>query len=297
MVNYNMYLDFWEVAYGYHVKSKGRDLDDTFSITMELERPLLYDELKNEEFIEEEKNKNNNLIKIITGIIVIGIVSLFIWANDSYKPQALAKEALISDNTVEVKIDKFISFTPKKIEATKGFIFYPGAKVDPESYAPLCRKIAEQGYEVVIVNMPMNLAILSYNRGEKVINEYSNIKNWVVGGHSLGGTMAAKFASENTAVDGAVLLSSYPIGDELKNMGKEVLSIWGSKDGIVNSENLIKSKEKLPEDTTYVEIEGANHSQFGDYGDQKGDDSPIINREEQIDIAAKNIINFINTIK
>ena len=279
------------------VKSKGRDLDDTFSITMELERPLLYDELKNEEFIEEERNKNNNLIKIITGIIVIGIVSLFIWANDSYKPQALAKEALISDNTVEVKIDKFISFTPKKIEATKGFIFYPGAKVDPESYAPLCRKIAEQGYEVVIVNMPMNLAILSYNRGEKVINEYSNIKKWVVGGHSLGGTMAAKFASENTAVDGVVLLSSYPIGDELKNMGKEVLSIWGSKDGIVNFENLIKSKEKLPEDTTYVEIEGANHSQFGDYGEQKGDDSPIINREEQIDIAAKNIINFINTIK
>ena len=276
------------------VKSKGRDLDDTFSITMELERPLLYDELKNEELIKEEKNKNNNLIKIITGIIVIGIVGLFIWANDSYKPQALAKEALISDNTVEVKIDKFISFTPKNIEVTKGFIFYPGAKVDPESYAPLCRKIAEQGYEVVIVKMPMNLAILSYNRGEKVINEYSNIKNWVVGGHSLGGTMAAKFASENTAVDGVVLLSSYPIGDELKNMGKEVLSIWGSKDGIVNFEKLIKSKEKLPEDTTYVEIEGAKHSQFGDYGEQKGDDSPIINREEQIDIAAKDIINFIS---
>ena len=279
------------------VKSKGRDLDDTFSITMELERPLLYDELKNEEFIEEEINKNNNLIKIITGIIVIGIVGLFIWANDSYKPQALAKEALISDNTVEVKIDKFISFTPKNIEATKGFIFYPGAKVDPKSYAPLCRKIAEQGYEVVIVNMPMNLAILSYNRGEMVINEYSNIKNWVVGGHSLGGTMAAKFASENTAVDGVVLLSSYPIGDELKNMGKEVLSIWGSKDGIVNFEKLIKSKEKLPEDTTYVEIEGANHSQFGDYGEQKGDDTPIINREEQIDIAVKDIIKFMSTIK
>ena len=106
-----------------------------------------------------------------------------------------------------------------------------------------------------------------------------------------------KFASENTAVDGVVLLSSYPIGDELKNMGKEVLSIWGSKDGIVNFENLIKSKEKLPEDTTYVEIEGANHSQFGDYGKSERSDFSIINREEQIDIAAKNIINFINTIK
>ncbi|MBC5995521.1 alpha/beta hydrolase [Romboutsia ilealis] len=265
---------------------------------MELERPLLYDELKNEVFIEEDrKNKNNNLMKIIIGTIVIGIIGLFIWANDSYKPQELAKEALISDNTVEVKIDKFISFTPKNIEATKGFIFYPGAKVEPESYAPLCRRIAEQGYEVVIVNMPMNLAIFSYNRGEKVIDEYSNIKKWVVGGHSLGGTMAAKFASENSAVDGVVLLSSYPIGDELKSMGKEVLSIWGSKDGIVNFEKLIKSKEKLPEDTTYVEIEGANHSQFGDYGEQRGDDTPIINREEQMDIAAKDIIKFMSAIK
>ena len=280
------------------VKSKGRNLDDTFSITMELERPLLYDELKNEVFIEEDrKNQNNNLMKIIIGTIVIGIIGLFIWANDSYKPQELAKEALISDNTVEVKIDKFISFTPKNIEATKGFIFYPGAKVEPESYAPLCRRIAEQGYEVVIVNMPMNLAIFSYNRGEKVIDEYSNIKKWVVGGHSLGGTMAAKFASENSAVDGVVLLSSYPIGDELKSMGKEVLSIWGSKDGIVNFEKLIKSKEKLPEDTTYVEIEGANHSQFGDYGEQRGDDTPIINREEQMDIAAKDIIKFMSAIK
>ena len=279
------------------VKSKGFDLDDTFSITMELERPLLYNELKNEEFTKDEKNKNNNLIKIITGIIVICIVGLFIWVNDTYKPQSLAKEALISDDTVEVKIDEFISFTPKKIEAKKGFIFYPGAKVEPESYAPLCRKVAEQGYKVVIVNMPMNLAIFSYNRGEKVIDEYSNIKTWVVGGHSLGGTMAAKFASENIYVDGVVLLSSYPTGDELKDMGKKVLSIWGSKDGIVNFEKLIKSKEKLPQDTTYVEIEGANHSQFGDYGNQNGDDTPIINREKQIDIAAKDIVKFISEIK
>lgn len=279
------------------VKSKGCDLDNTFSITMELERPLLYNELKNDEFTEEEKNKNNKLIKIITGIVLIGTVSLFIWLNDSYKPQLLAKDSLISDNNVQVKIDKFISFTPKNIEATKGFIFYPGAKVDPKSYAPLCRKIAEQGYEVVIVKMPMNLAILSYNKGEKVIDEYKSIKSWVVGGHSLGGTMAAKFASENASVDGVVLLSSYPIGDELKNMGKEVLSIWGSKDGIVNFEKLIKSKEKLPANTTYVEIEGGNHSQFGDYGDQNGDDDPIISREKQIDIASKDIIKFMNNIK
>ncbi|MEG2195698.1 MAG: alpha/beta hydrolase [Terrisporobacter sp.] len=279
------------------VKSKGRNLDDTFSITMELERPLLYDELKNEEYVEEETVKSNKALKITVGILVALIVGFFTWVSNSYKPQNLAKEALLSDSEVEVNVDKFISFTPKNTEATKGFIFYPGAKVDPKAYAPLCKQVAKEGYEVVVVDMPFNLAILSYNRGEKVIKEYSNIKTWVVGGHSLGGTMAAKFASENNMVDGVVLLASYPIGDELKDMGKEVISIWGSKDGVVNFENLIKSKEKLPVDTTYSEIEGANHAQFGDYGNQKGDQIPIIDRQKQIDIAATDIVKFMKIIK
>lgn len=280
------------------VKSKGQNLDDTFSITMELEKPLLYDALKNEEDkkYENEKRKNSKILKIILGTILSFIIIFFMWASITYKPQELAKASLVSDDIVDVKVDRFISFTPKNMEPTKGFIFYPGAKVEPEAYAPLCRKIAEQGYEVVIVDMPFNLAIFSYNRGEKVISEYSNIKTWVVGGHSLGGTMAAKFASSNKMVDGVVLLSSYPIGEELKNIGKEVLSIWGSKDGVVNFESLVKSKEKLPDDTTYLEIEGANHSQFGDYGHQKGDGIPIIDREEQIDITSKNILSFMDKI-
>lgn len=279
------------------VKSKGRDLDDTFSITMELEKPLLYDVLKNETYVEEKENKKNkNILKIVLGIFIIGIITFFVWVNDTYKPQELAKSALISDSEVEINIDKFISFTPKNVEVTKGFIFYPGAKVEPEAYAPLCKKIASEGYEVVIVDMPFNLAIFSYKRGEEVIKEYDNINTWVVGGHSLGGTMAAKFASENNMIDGVVLLASYPMGDELKDMGKDVLSIWGSKDGVVNFENLISSKDKLPQDTTYVEIEGANHAQFGDYGEQKGDQTPIITREKQIEISATDIINFMEKI-
>ena len=108
--------------------------------------------------------------------------------------------------------------------------------------------------------------------------------------------MAAKFASENNMIDGVVLLASYPMGDELKDIGKDVLSIWGSKDGVVNFENLISSKDKLPQDTTYVEIEGANHAQFGDYGEQKGDQTPIISREKQIEISATEIINFMEKI-
>lgn len=279
-----------------NIKSKPYNLDDTFSITMELERPLDLKELKNEAYNEDESKSDNRILKLIFSIILISIIGFFIWTSITYKPHSLAKEALISDSNVEVRVDKNIYFTPKNSIATKGFIFYPGAKVEPESYAPLCKKIAENGYEVVIVHMPLNLAILSYNKGESIINEFSHIKTWIVGGDSLGGSMASKFAAENTMVDGVVLISSYPLSDDLKNIGKDVLSIWGSKDGIVDFEKLIKSKNNLPDNTNYVEIEGGNHSQFGDYGDLKGDQIPIIGREKQINIAADNISRFINNI-
>ena len=189
-----------------------------------------------------------------------------------------------------------ISFTPKGIEPTKGLILYPGAKVDAKSYAPLARAVAENGYEVVIVDMPFNFAMISPNKAKKVIKEYPNIQSWSIGGHSLGGVVASKFAADNKKIDGLVLLASYPTGDELKNLGVDVLSIWGSKDGVLNFTNLIESKDILPKDTTYVEIEGANHAQFGDYGKQKGDHDALISEQKQLDITSNSIIKLLESI-
>lgn len=280
------------------VKGKDKKVDDTFSITMELERPLLYDKV--DESIKNSKdiNKNNHKyrLKALIGVLGVLIIGFLIWANMSYQPQSLAKESLISNDLVEVNTDEFITFTPKNKKVTKGFIFYPGAKVEPESYAPLCKKIAESGYEVAIVPMPLNLAVLGINKGEKIIEKYPNVESWAVGGHSLGGVMASNFAVKNNMVDGVVFLASYPMSDDLKKIGKDALSIWGSKDGVMNFKNLVESKEKLPLDTTYVEIEGGNHSQFGDYGKQNSDNDAIISEPKQLKITTDNIIKFINNI-
>lgn len=43
----------------------------------------------------------------------------------------------------------------------------------------------------------MNLAVLNSDKAEKVINNYPEIDKWVIGGHSLGGVMACKYAPEN----------------------------------------------------------------------------------------------------
>lgn len=284
-------------------KKNPKRIYDTCSITMELERPLLEVELQNmQEQKNDKKTINLNIIKKIMKCtliaIIIGIFIFFMYANKTYKPQALAHLALMSDNYVEVTKDKFITFTPKKNKATKGLILYPGAKVDIGSYAPLAKNIAKNGYEVVIVNATLNMPIFSPNKAMEVINEHKDIKTWIVGGHSLGGTASAKFATKNKdLISGVILLASYPSNDELISSNMEVLSIWGSKDGVLNFKKLIEAKRKLPSDTTYIEIEGGNHAQFGDYGKQNGDNEAVINQDKQLQITSKSIIEFLNTIK
>lgn len=280
------------------VEKKYTNLEDTFSITMELQRPLLKDEDdENKEKIKHREYRFKKNIKFgLCVLVVIFLMGIINWIVTAYKPGQLALDSLVSDDKVEITVDGNITFTPKGTEATKGFILYPGAKVDAKAYAPLCRKIAENGYEVIILDMYLNFAMLSPNKAEKIIKEHENIKSWVVGGHSLGGVVASRFAANNTNVDGVVLLASYPSNDDLKQLGKDVVSIWGSKDGVINFANLIESKEKLPKDTTYVEIEGANHSQFGDYGKQKGDYDALISEEEQLEIASNSIVKLLENI-
>lgn len=279
------------------IDAKCKKIDDTFSITMELQRPLFVDEVQeNDNTNDKNSNIRRNLLICVAITLIITIISICIWLSQTYSPQEVANAALISDENIQVKTNDYTSFTPKNVKATKGFILYPGAKVEPKSYAPFCRAIAEKGYEVIILDMPFNIALLGQNKAEKVMNDYSDITHWVVGGHSLGGVAASNFSTKNNMVDGVVLLASYPTNNNLKNMGKEVLSIWGSKDGVLNFKELIKSREKLPEDATYVEVEGANHSQFGDYGIQKGDNEALITSEEQMEITYKNIVKFLENI-
>ena len=255
------------------------------------------------EVLKKEESKHSNIFKHIKRISIailimlcLVVVAIIAWENTSYSCMQTANKALQSDNKVIVNDGEYISFTPKDTTPQKGFIFYPGAKVEAESYAPLCREIAQAGYEVVIAKMPLNFAILGQNEANKIINDYNNINSWAIGGHSLGGVAASKFASENDKIKGVALYASYPSGDELLNSNKEVISIWGSKDNVLNMDSLKESVNNLPKDTKFIEIEGGNHDQFGDYGAQKGDNKASISEKEQTDIAAKNTIELLESI-
>jgi len=216
-------------------------------------------------------------------VLVILTVGFTLWAVDAAQPTDIALDALSSDGQVVVRLgDGFISFEPVQQFASVGFVFYPGGRVDYRAYAPVLRQIAEQGYLVAVVQVNLNLAFFDVNAADGVISDYPSIQHWVVGGHSLGGVVAASYASTHLdVIDGVVFWASYPSDDLLKNSDISVLSIYASDDGVATGDKIEASKALLPPQTEYVLIEGGNHAQFGAYGPQSGDNPASIPAEEQ----------------
>lgn len=159
-------------------------------------------------------------------------------------------------------------------------IFYPGAKVEYTAYLPLLSDLAERGIDCFLIKMPCNLAFFGQNKAKKIMDSYE-YDHWYLSGHSLGGAMAASYASGHLeSLNGLVLLAAYPT-KSLKSDSFSVLSIYGSEDGVLNMEKVEEGKSQMPADYTEICIEGGNHAQFGNYGEQKGDHTAGISREEQ----------------
>ncbi len=179
-------------------------------------------------------------------------------------------------------------------ETKTALIFYPGAKVEAESYAPLFEALSNKGILCICIEMPDNLAILDVDAANEVIEKYPQIQHWYLGGHSLGGAMASTFISDNTDIfDGLILLASYSTKD-LSNTNLKVLSIYGSNDEVLNLESYEKYKNNYPDTFEEYIIQGGCHAFFGNYGKQKGDGIPTISYEEQLQQTVEIIYSFIN---
>jgi len=173
-----------------------------------------------------------------------------------------------------------------------GLIFYPGGKVEALSYLPLLRRVADGGAFAVLCEMPLNLAILDLNAADRVIARFPRVGRWVVGGHSLGGSMAAQYAANNPdRVCGLVLLAAY--APSAIPEGIPALSVYGSEDGVMNRERYAAALEFLPEFDEVV-IPGGNHAGFGDYGPQSGDGEAAVPPEAQQEAAARAILDFLS---
>lgn len=216
-------------------------------------------------------------------LLLLGAGGFVAWASAVPAPQAEALAALVPDEAVTVEQGRWLVFAPPGAPPPIGFIIYPGGRVDARAYAPAARAIAAEGYQVVIVPMPLNLAVLAPGRAAEVISAYPGVMAWAVGGHSLGGAMAANFAAGRPGVvRGLVLWAAYPAaGDDLSGQDLAVVSIYGTRDGVASVDDVTAAQARLPADTRWLAIEGGNHAQFGWYGPQVGDNAASLSHAEQ----------------
>lgn len=218
---------------------------------------------------------------MISGLVMVAlIVAVFLFVRlNTYQPLPEAT-ALLDAAHVEETGD-WLKLSSESTQAR--IVFYPGGLVEPVSYLPLFEPLTHEGFEIFIMKMPFNLAILNTNAIEKLEIHTSDDVPTYLSGHSLGGASAALYlAEEPESVDGLVLLAAYPSeNSNLSDVVFPVVSITASNDTILNWESFETSQSLLPKDTTYNMIEGGNHANFGSYGKQDGDGENTISREEQ----------------
>ncbi|MGP4915975.1 alpha/beta hydrolase [Brachybacterium tyrofermentans] len=158
-----------------------------------------------------------------------------------------------------------------------GLVFYPGAKVEADAYAArLADLVTEQKMTVVIVKPWLHLALFDRRGLDTFTADLPEVGSWIVGGHSLGGVRACQVARD---ADALLLLGSY-CANGLSERVLPVLSLAGSEDGLSTPEKIADARDLLPGTATLVEIEGASHASFGDYGPQDGDGTASISDEE-----------------
>lgn len=233
----------------------------------------------------DRKKKIVFLIALLIPILTAG--AFFAYTGQYYHADATAAAALISDRNVAVSQTDVGWFFDGPSE-DDALIFYPGGKVEETAYAPLLRRLAEEGVDVFLVKMPFRLAVFGVNRADSVMERY-DYPHWYLGGHSLGGVCAADYAcGHSDRLAGVILLAAYP-AKRLPEGLKTVL-IYGTADGVLDPEKYAAGKQYAPADASEYVIEGGNHAQFGSYGLQKGDGEAAVSPAEQIAATVREIL-------
>ncbi|REJ04325.1 alpha/beta hydrolase [Microbacterium bovistercoris] len=216
----------------------------------------------------------------LLALVILVVGGTVIWSQVGVmtaEPGPLAEAEQNPALTIDADAPEGVVLSPADGDSEVGLVFIPGAKVQPEAYiAKLQDLAAEDGITVVITRPWLNLAFFDLRGMDAFTSAAPDISTWMVGGHSLGGVRSCQLAED---ADALVLFASYCAND-LAESGLPVLSLSGSEDGLSTPQKIADARHLLPEDAELVEIEGASHASFGDYGPQAGDGTPTISDED-----------------
>jgi hypothetical protein len=239
--------------------------------------------------------------RIVVLILAAGWIALIFWL----RPHTAVEPALAAmESTTEVTVTETateIVLEPTGDTRGIGVFFQPGALVDARAYAAVLLPQAEAGHVVVIPKQPLNIAFLALGAFDAARQQHPEVTGWAIGGHSLGGTVAAMQGDSGQHDDeapavGLFFYASYPANDLSTALGIPVVSISGSRDGLATPAKIDTSRANLPAETHFTVVEGGNHAQFGAYGPQSGDNPATISDDEARDQIAAATSRFLESL-
>ena len=234
--------------------------------------------------------KRDICLLAVGGVLLILAIAIVLYSLDYYHATKAALDLVASPGVLNVDGGWAVGDPGSRT----GFIFYPGGKVEAKAYLSLLKRISNKGVFCVLCEMPLNLAVLDINAAGRRMKQFPGIKSWFIGGHSLGGSMAAQYATSHPEeVSGLVLLAAYSPSEIPDRM--PALLLYGSEDEVMNRYKYAQALSLLS-DYTEVVIPGGNHAGFGDYGAQVGDGQATIASEVQQTKTATEVISFMKRI-
>jgi dienelactone hydrolase len=213
------------------------------------------------------------VVRVAGALAIVAVLAAVVWLRPR-PADAVAVAATTPSSTIDVVSTPTTWELRPTRAAGAGVVFFPGALVDPRAYLALLRPLAEQGHLVVVVKPPLGVALLAATT--PVLGDHPAVTRWAVGGHSLGGVAAAR-AVGDPRIDGVFFWASYPAND-LSDAAVAAASIYGERDGLSTPAAVDASRARLPPSTLFVEVPGAVHAFFGDYGPQAADGVPTVDR-------------------
>ncbi|BDZ55362.1 alpha/beta hydrolase [Agromyces marinus] len=238
------------------------------------------------------------VVRIALLVLAVAWIGVIGWL----RPHSAIEPALLamtSDETVDVvETPTSITLAPASGGDRTGVFFQPGALVDARAYAAVLRPLVEAGNTVVIAKQPLGIAFLALPAFDAARAAHPDLDRWVLGGHSLGGTVAAMQADAadedaDAPAIGLLLFASYPAGDVSQSLTVPVDSISGTRDGLATPAKIEDSRADLPGTARFTVIVGASHAQFGDYGPQAGDGIPELTDDEARDLISESSVDFV----
>lgn len=235
------------------------------------------------------------------GLLISALASPLFAQTYTYPANGDALDAMESNFVIQVtNTPGYIRFDNKFFNKGTGLLIAPGAEVDPVAYARIARKIAGNGFPVLIDKTPSELVIAGVMPSMigpiKLANP--DVTSWALAGHSLGGVIASRYIAQNPAdfsVKGLALWASFP--DPAMPISYRtdlaVATIYGELDCVLPKEDILGLAWTLPFNASFVQIDGGNHAQWGDYGDQEGDCEAAITTTQQKIRGKNNTIELV----